>query len=224
VTAAADGPGDVFSAVDPDPVTGPGEQFGTAPGAGSTGPGSGSAGVGGAAGTAAASSGTAGVASAADITDEQLADEIDADLVHLVDMVQRLETERDGYLADAQRIQAEFANYRRRTEQERTELGQRANERLVAELLPALDACEAAVAHGSAEVSPIAAMLGGILEKQGLVVLNQADIAFDPEVHEAVMSEPGDGTEDGPQVAEVLRTGYTWNGRVVRAAMVKVRG
>lgn len=47
-------------------------------------------------------------------------------------------------------------------------------------------------------------------------------MSFDPTVHEAVLSEAGD--EPGPVVAEVMRSGYLWNGRVVRPAMVKVRG
>jgi molecular chaperone GrpE len=48
------------------------------------------------------------------------------------------------------------------------------------------------------------------------------DQPFNPELAEAVMTEPGDGAE--PIVSEVLRTGYEWKGRVLRAAMVKVKG
>jgi molecular chaperone GrpE len=46
-------------------------------------------------------------------------------------------------------------------------------------------------------------------------------VAFDPNLHEAVLHEPGDGGE--PQIVEVLRTGYLWHGKVLRAAMVKVK-
>ena len=60
------------------------------------------------------------------------------------------------------------------------------------------------------------------MQKQGLEALDLADQPFDPGTAEAVLHEPGDGGE--PVVAEVLRTGYRWKGRVLRPAMVKVRG
>jgi molecular chaperone GrpE len=60
------------------------------------------------------------------------------------------------------------------------------------------------------------------LVKQGLVALDLLDKPFDPTTSEAVVHEEGDGGE--PIVVEVLRTGYEWKGRVLRAAMVKVRG
>ena len=87
-----------------------------------------------------------------------------------------------------------------------------------------LDACDAAIAHGATDVEPILASLSTTLLKQGLAKDEAVEVAFDPNQHEAVLSEPGDGTDDGPVVAEVLRAGYHWNGRVLRPAMVKVRG
>ncbi|MEY3440393.1 MAG: GrpE protein, partial [Actinomycetota bacterium] len=68
------------------------------------------------------------------------------------------------------------------------------------------------------------------LQKQGLEVLNLVDTVFDPSVADAVVHEPADdvATSDGAitetRVVEVLRTGYLWKGRVLRAAMVKVKG
>ena len=50
------------------------------------------------------------------------------------------------------------------------------------------------------------------------------DEPFDPNRHEAAMTEPGDEGQEVATVAQVLRTGYAWNGRVLRAAMVKVKG
>jgi molecular chaperone GrpE len=88
-------------------------------------------------------------------------------------------------------------------------------------ILPVLDACEAAFAHGVQGVESIWSALIGVLQKQGLEALDLAGQPFDPAVAEAVIHEPGDGE---PVVAEVLRTGYRWKGRVLRAAMVKVRG
>jgi molecular chaperone GrpE len=129
--------------------------------------------------------------------------------------------ERDDYLDLAKRVQAEFENYKRRVENQRAEQTARAAEHLVVELLPVLDACEAAISHGASDVEPIHAQLYGTLSKLGLDAIAETEIPFDPTVHEAVLSEPGD---DGPVVSEVLRTGFAWNGRVVRPAMVKVRG
>ena len=61
------------------------------------------------------------------------------------------------------------------------------------------------------------------MEGEGLERVHPAGEPFDPAVAEAVLHEPGEG-EAGPSVADVLRAGYLWMGRVVRAAMVKVRG
>jgi len=161
----------------------------------------------------------------ADVIDADVidADVIDADVAEAVELAQRLESERDEYLDLARRLQADFENFRKRTESQRGEQAARAAERLVAELLPVLDAGDAAVAHGAEGAGPIHQMLVSILEKQGLTRVADVEVPFDPTVHEAVLTEPGDD-EAGPVVAEVLRSGYAWNGRVVRAAMVKVRG
>ncbi len=58
--------------------------------------------------------------------------------------------------------------------------------------------------------------------KQGLARIEPTGEPFDPNEHDAVAHEPGDGDE--PNVAETLRAGYRWNGRLLRAAMVRVRG
>ncbi|MCZ7628062.1 MAG: nucleotide exchange factor GrpE [Microthrixaceae bacterium] len=84
-----------------------------------------------------------------------------------------------------------------------------------------LDAFDAAVSHGNEEVQPLQAQLIQTLEKLGMEVLSSAGVPFDPNVHEAVMHEEGDGEA---VVSEVMRTGYLWNGCVARAAMVRVRG
>ena len=131
--------------------------------------------------------------------------------------------ERDEYLDLARRVQAEFENYKRRVTAQREDEAGRQAEALIGELLPVLDACEAAIGHGVSDVAPIHSMLEGILVKLGLTKVHEAEVPFDPSVHEAVLSEPGDDDAE-PTVAEVLRTGYSWKGRVLRPAMVKVRG
>ncbi|MFM8625743.1 MAG: nucleotide exchange factor GrpE [Actinomycetota bacterium] len=130
--------------------------------------------------------------------------------------------ERDEYKDIALRLQADFENYRKRVSADIAGEVERSTGRLVEALLPVLDACEAAFAHGADGVEPIWSSLIGTLAKQGLVALDLQGKPFDPAVAEAVLHEEGDGGD--PIVVEVLRTGYEWKGRVLRAAMVKVRG
>ena len=119
-------------------------------------------------------------------------------------------------------MQADFENYRKRAATQLADEVDRSSGRLVEQMLAVLDACEAAVAHGVEGVEPIWSSLLGTLQKQGLEALDLEGKEFDPELAEAVLHEDGEG---GPSVVtEVLRTGYKWKGRVLRAAMVKVKG
>ena len=139
-----------------------------------------------------------------------------------------VEAERDAYLADLQRVTAEFANFRRQTIRRNTELVAQAAARLAEALLPVLDACEAAERQGVEGMEPVRSQLVGVLAAEGLEVLDGTDEPFDPTRHEAVMTaEPDDDPSAGPAepvVVEILRTGYAWKGRVLRPAMVKVTG
>jgi molecular chaperone GrpE len=130
--------------------------------------------------------------------------------------------ERDEFKDIALRVQADFENYRTRAASQMGDELDRALGKLVEQLLPVLDACEAAVAHGVEGVEQVWSSLIGALQKQGLEALDLAGQPFDPALADAVMHEEGDGSE--PVVLEVLRTGYRWKGRVLRAAMVKVKG
>lgn len=129
--------------------------------------------------------------------------------------------QRDEYLALARRVQADFENFRKRTIKQQEEQAANATARLADALLPVLDACDNAVIHGVEGVAPIHKQLLDVLAKAGLEVVPTDGVPFDPNQHEAVLHEPGDGGE--PQIVEVLRTGYRWGGRVLRAAMVKVK-
>ena len=133
--------------------------------------------------------------------------------------INALLAERDEYKDIALRLQADFENYRKRVAQQSTDDVDRATGKIAEALLPVLDACEAAFTDG---VEPIWSALIGTLQKQGLVAMDLLNTVFDPAKAEAVMTEPGDGGET--VVVEVLRTGYEWKGRVLRAAMVKVKG
>ncbi len=136
--------------------------------------------------------------------------------------VAALLAERDQFKDMAIRLQADFENFRKRVAAQLVDDIDRATGRLVEELLPVLDACEAAFNHGAKDVEPLWAALLGTLQKQGLEALDLLDQPFDPALADAVMHEPGDGGET--VVIEVMRTGYKWKGRVLRAAMVKVKG
>lgn len=137
------------------------------------------------------------------------------------EMVVGLIAERDEYLDALQRLKAEFANARRRNDEQAVTLRKQAATELVDKLLPVLDSCDAALGQGIEAVGPIATMLFDTLAAQGLSRLESTGTPFDPELHDAVMHEDGDGE---PTVAETLRTGYLWNDKVIRPAMVKVQG
>jgi molecular chaperone GrpE len=132
--------------------------------------------------------------------------------------------ERDEYLHLLQSVKAEFDNYKKRTDKRITETRTSARGEIVEKLLPVLDACDAAVTHGAEDVAAIRKVLLESLEIEGLKLVGIALEKFDPSIHEAVSHEPGTGDEEGQVVSEVLRQGYFWEGKILRPAMVKVRG
>ena len=139
------------------------------------------------------------------------------------DPVESLARERDEYRDALIRLQADFENYKKRMMKQQTEHLERAAALLVDKLLPVLDTADLALAHGGGEdVKQLTGALAGVLEREGLERIDPVGVRFDPTLHDAVAHEPGDGGEQ--EVAEVLRAGYRWKGRVLRPAMVKVRG
>ena len=144
------------------------------------------------------------------------------------DEVARLEGERDEYLALLQRVQADFENYRKRAAREQERLVAHAHERLVRELLPILDdlerALEAAEQHEEAKLAEgvklVEQSLRRVLVKEGVAEI-EATGEFDPHVHEALLTKPGNGADSG-SVLEVVQRGYRVGDRVVRPAKVIV--
>jgi len=130
----------------------------------------------------------------------------------------------DQYLADLQRVSAEFANYRKQAKDRNAEATTRARADLAGRLLPILDACDVAISQGADDVVAIRKAVLDALEPVGLEVLDPNGDPFDPTLHEAVAHEPADKADDAPEVVEVVRRGYVWAGRVIRPAMVRVRG
>ena len=142
----------------------------------------------------------------------------------------RLSAERDEYLDSLRRLQADFDNYRKRAVRQQTDLLERASENLLIALLPVLDALDLAEAHvGSgddqAALGQIGTLLRETLSREGLERIDAVGVPFDPTVHDAVAHEEADEAADaGQQISEVMRAGYRLKGRVVRPAMVKVKG
>jgi molecular chaperone GrpE len=148
-------------------------------------------------------------------------------LAELGRRIAELEAERDSYLADLQRVAAEFENYRKRAARAQESLVARAHERLVKELLPVLDdlerALEAAEEHEEAKLEEgvrlVHRELADALSKEGLVEI-ETDGRFDPHVHEALLSQPSDAEEGS--VIDVVQKGYRLGDRVIRPARVVV--
>jgi molecular chaperone GrpE len=155
-----------------------------------------------------------------DVTRDQDELEISDLEAQLLEDMDRLQSERNDYLDQLLRTRADFDNYRKRIQKQQSELQQRAAEALVEKLLEPLDTFELALAHGQG-FEQARDKLVTILTKEGLERIDPAGEKFDPNEADAVAHEAGDG---GPVVAEVLRPGYRWKGRVLRPAMVKVKG
>ena len=128
------------------------------------------------------------------------------------------------------RTQAEFDNFRKRITREREEERKRATERLVEELLPAIDNLERAIEHTSADhdinhlitgVTSVHAQIVGVLGKQGVTVIDPVGEAFDPMTQQAVSQQEDPSVPEGTVIA-AFQKGYEMGGRVVRPAMVVV--
>ena len=125
------------------------------------------------------------------------------------------------------RLAADFDNYRKRVAREQVELTSRANERILNELLPVLDdlerALEAAAEHEEAKLEEgvrlVHRSLVGLVQRHGLAEI-ETEGAFDPHVHEALLSQPSE-VEEGA-VIEVIQKGYRLGDRVLRPARVVV--
>jgi len=155
-----------------------------------------------------------------DVTDGT--DPGEQEAAQLIADIETLQRERDDLLDTTKRLQADFENYRKRIAVQTTDEIQRATSKIAEALLPILDACEAAFVLHPREIEPLFNSLLTELKKVGLEAMHLSDQPFDPNVAEAVMHEPGD--TEHPVVTEVMRSGYTWQGKVLRPAMVKVRG
>ncbi len=154
--------------------------------------------------------------------------ELESDLLEQSLDIAALVAERDGYLDQLQRIAAEYANFRRRTENERVQERKNAARDLLAQLVPIIDDLERASLNVPPEYAESAWVNGVLLiEKKLMAVLERFDVhkidalgqPFDPAVHEAVTQDPG--TTDN-MVVEVYQNGYTLGTQLLRPVMVRV--
>lgn len=139
----------------------------------------------------------------------------------------RIAKEKDDYL----RLMAEFDNFRRRSAQEKMDLVSVASEDTIKGLLPVLDDCERAMEVLSKSEDSAAAKEGtelifnkllGYLKTKGLAAIDARDKKFDTDLHEAVAQFPVAEDEKKGKVFDVVQTGYTLNGKVIRFAKVVV--
>ena len=141
--------------------------------------------------------------------------------------LQTAQRKADEYLDMAQRVQAEFDNYRRRTKATRAEAYDEGAREIIKLLLPSLDNLERALAQESADealmtgVKMVYRQMMDTLEKRGVTVIDRKGEKFDPKLENAVMQ--GDASEGEPgTVCAVLQKGYQMGENVIRHAMVKV--
>ena len=125
------------------------------------------------------------------------------------------------------RLMADFQNYKRRTEKEKSDIYAFANEKIVSELLNVIDNFERALDAGNEGDSFVEGMnlifkqLQGVLEKAGVVEIEALGHEFGPNFHHAVMTEDSEEYESG-KITAVLQKGYLLNNKVIRPSMVKV--
>lgn len=131
----------------------------------------------------------------------------------------------DATLEDLQRVTAEYANYRRRTEQEKIAAHEASTAEVLRSLLPVLDDFDRAEEHGDlpedGALTVIVTKLRGSLDKLGLAAYGEKGESFDPQVHEAIAQLPNPEVT-GETVADVIQRGYRVGERVVRVAKVAV--
>lgn len=163
-------------------------------------------------------------------SDESQANEVEKEVAEIEELRKALadgKEKAEGYLANWQRAEADLINYKRRSEQEKEEIGKFANATFMFSLLPILDDLERAFASVPPRLAKlnwvdgvrlIERKLRAIMEAQGLSQIKAIGEPFDPNLHEAVMHSKG---EEGIVIDE-LQKGYKLHDRVIRPAMVVV--
>ncbi|MGM0602126.1 MAG: nucleotide exchange factor GrpE [Bacillota bacterium] len=141
--------------------------------------------------------------------------------------IEALNKEIEDLLNRLQRLQADFINYRKRSEKEKNEMTLKGKIELCEELLPVIDNFERALDSSEQEgdffsgIEMIYRQIISVFDKEGIKEISALGEEFNPEFHEAIMRVESDEAEDGT-VVDVMQKGYIVEGRVIRPAMVKV--
>jgi len=163
-----------------------------------------------------------------DVEADLIEAEVEAEVEPPLSELEAAEAKRDEYLGDLQRLAADFDNYRKRALRDQHAFATRASERLVTKLLPVLDDLERALAAASdheeakviAGVEMTRSALAATLASEGLEEID-AEGAFDPHLHEALLAQPVEGVESG-SIVQVVQRGYRLGDAVLRPARVIV--
>ena len=144
------------------------------------------------------------------------------------DAQRQLDAQRDKYL----RLAAEYDNFKKRTVRERTEASSRGQAELIRHIMDALDDL-ARFAHVDPEAAEARTVVQGVemverkllkaLQNAGLTIVSPENSSFNPELHEAVATEPAASPEDDHVVSRVFQPGYVFNGQLLRPARVVVK-
>jgi molecular chaperone GrpE len=172
----------------------------------------------------------------AERTDDELVEEstgatvMEAEELDAISELQAAQARADEYLEGWQRARADFANYKKRVERDQSQTYQNATASILKRYLSILDDLERALktrpqdgegAAWSEGIELIYRKLLSILESEGIQRMEADGVQFDPNLHEAIMSEESDQHESG-QIIEVLQQGYLLGDKVLRPAMVRV--
>ena len=160
----------------------------------------------------------------AEVTEETVSEETAAPEQSAEETLQKeLDEQKEQYM----RVLAEYANYKRRTEQEKTDIGRFAKADLLETLLPILDnldrACQSPDGPEYRQgVEMIVRQLHDTFEKIGVTELNPLNEPFDPELHNAIQREDAADGVEPDTVTQVFQSGYKFGERLIRPAIVKV--
>lgn len=160
----------------------------------------------------------------AEVTEETVSEETAAPEQSAEEPLQKeLDEQKEQYM----RVLAEYANYKRRTEQEKTDIGRFAKADLLETLLPILDnldrACQAPDGPEYRQgVEMIVRQLHDTFEKIGVTEINPLNEPFDPELHNAIQREDAEDGVEPDTVTQVFQNGYKFGDRLIRPAIVKV--
>ncbi len=166
---------------------------------------------------------------AAEAAEDETAEETEEAGEQKEEPVKEVSKEEEALSQKYMRLAADFQNFKRRTEKEKTDIYQYANEKIALDIIEVMDNFDRALAHiedvqdkGFAEgMEKIYKQLSGVLDKNNIIEIKAEGEEFDPNFHNAVMTEENPDFESGI-VIQAMQKGYTLNGKVIRPSMVKV--